>query len=112
MAQSGKEHLRALKWIFRYLVGTIGVRIFYGQQDRAEELSNMSKEAMGQINGFMDANFGREMVTWWSTTGFMFSLFRGPVSWRSCLQPIMALSTTKAMMGASMISMRLDLQIG
>ena len=30
MAQPGREHWRALKWIFRYLMGSVGVGICYG----------------------------------------------------------------------------------
>ena len=30
MAQPGREHWRALKWIFRYLAGSVGVGICYG----------------------------------------------------------------------------------
>ena len=41
----------------------------------------------------MDADFGGEMDTRRSTIGYMFCLNEGPVSWRSSLQPIMALFT-------------------
>ena len=95
MAQPGREHWRALKGIFRYLVGTVGVGICYGQQKGAEG-SDLSKEARGQLYGYVDADFGGDVDTRRSITGFVFSLFGGPVSWRSCLQPITALSTTEA----------------
>ena len=45
--------------------------------------------------GFMDVNFGGDVDKWWSMIDFIFSLFRGFILWRSCLQPIMVLSTTE-----------------
>ena len=53
----------------------------------------MSKEAWGLIGGFVDADFDGDVDIQWSMIGFVFSLFGGLVSWRSCLQPITALST-------------------
>ncbi len=44
MANPGKEHWRALKGVFRYLVGTVGVGICYGQEGSKEKNSNMTKE--------------------------------------------------------------------
>ena len=35
------------------------------------------------------------MDTHHSTMGFVFSMHGGPISWRSCLQPITTLSTTE-----------------
>ena len=55
----------------------------------------MSKEARGLIGGFVDADFGGDVDTRRSMIGFVFSLFGGPVSWRSYLQPITTLSTTE-----------------
>ena len=58
--------------------------------------SDMSREAQGLIDGYVDADFGGDVDTQRSTTGFIFSLYGGPISWRSILQPITALSTTEA----------------
>lgn len=57
--------------------------------------SDMSREAQGLIGGYVDADFGGDVDTRRSTTGFIFSLYGGPISWRSSLQPITALSTTE-----------------
>ena len=40
----------------------------------------------------MDVDFDGDVDTRRSTIDFVFSLFGGPISWRSCLQPIMTLS--------------------
>lgn len=58
--------------------------------------SDMSKKAQGLIGGYIDADFGGDMDTRRSTTGFIFSLYGGPISWRSSLQPITTLSTIEA----------------
>ncbi|XP_038975527.1 secreted RxLR effector protein 161-like [Phoenix dactylifera] len=96
MANPGKEHWRALKGVFRYLVGTVGVGIFYGQEGSKEKNSNMTKENQNRMIGFVDADYGGDMDTRRSTRGYVFCLNGGPVSWRSSLQPITALSTTEA----------------
>ena len=56
----------------------------------------MSKEARRLIGGFVDADFDGDVDTRQSTIDFVFSMFGGPVAWRSCLQPITALSITEA----------------
>ena len=96
MAQPGREHWRALKCIFRYLAGSVGVGIYYEQRGGAVGYSDMSREAQGLIGSYVDADFGGDVDTRRSTTGFIFSLYGGPISWRSSLQPITALSTTEA----------------
>ena len=51
MAQPGREHWKTLKWIFRYLTGSVGVGICYGQRGGVVGYSDMSKEAQGLIGG-------------------------------------------------------------
>ena len=53
----------------------------------------MAKEAHGLIGRFVDADFGGDMDTQCSMIGFIFSLYGGPVSSRSCIEPITALLT-------------------
>ena len=55
----------------------------------------MSREAQGLIGSYVDADFDGDVDTRRSMTGFIFSLYGGPISWRSSLQPITALSTTE-----------------
>ena len=42
--------------------------------------SDMSREAQGLIGGYVDADFGGDVDTRRSTTGFIFSLYGGPIS--------------------------------
>ncbi len=79
MANPGKEHWRALKGVFRYLVGIVGVGICYGQEGSKEKNSNMIKENQSRMIDFVDADYGGDMDTRRSTTGYVFCLNRGPV---------------------------------
>ena len=51
---------------------------------------------MGPLEGYVDASYAGDLDTRRSTTGYIFYLYGGPVSWRSILQPITALSTIEA----------------
>ena len=46
------------------------------------------------INGFVDADWGRDLDHRISTSGYMFNLFGGAISWMSKRQDVVALSTT------------------
>ena len=45
---------------------------------------------------FADADWGGDMDTRRSTTGYLFKVFGGAVAWKSRRQPTVALSTTEA----------------
>ena len=53
-------------------------------------------EGLGPLQGFVNANYAGDLDTRRSTTGYLFYVYGGPVSWRSILQSIMALSTIEA----------------
>jgi hypothetical protein len=46
--------------------------------------------------GYADANWGGDMDTRRSTTGYVFNVYGGVVAWKSRRQPTVALSTTEA----------------
>lgn len=52
--------------------------------------------AVKQTVGYCDADWGGDLDTRRSTTGYLFKIFGGVVSWRSRRQPTVALSTTEA----------------
>jgi hypothetical protein len=85
MANPGKEHWNAIKWILRYLKGT-------------KELGIMFERQHGETNivGFVDSDYAGDLDKRRSTTGYVFTCADGPISWRSMLQPTSALSTTEA----------------
>ena len=84
MSNPGKEHWCAVKWILRYLKGTTDVGLLFGKG------SSLS------VRGYVDADFAGDIDNRRSTTGYVFTLAGGPVSWKSTLQATVALSTTEA----------------
>lgn len=78
-------HWRAVKRILAFLVGTKDVGIMY-----------RSGGSEPQLIGYSDADFASDIETRRSTTGYMFSLANGPVTWASQRQKLVVLSTTEA----------------
>uniref|UniRef100_A0A803KS96 Uncharacterized protein n=1 Tax=Chenopodium quinoa TaxID=63459 RepID=A0A803KS96_CHEQI len=83
MANLGKIHWEAVKWILRYLKGTIDTGLCFGGDNC-------------QISGSVDSDYAGDLDRRRSTTGYAFMIFGAPVSWRSMLQATVALSTTEA----------------
>jgi len=83
MANPGKEHWSAVKWVLRYLRGTSSYCITY----------NKSSEF---VCGYVDSDFVGDLDKRRSTSGYVFTLAGGAISWMPKLQNIVTLSTTKA----------------
>ena len=75
------QHWAAVKWIFRYLAGTRGLGILYGK----------SSNCLGYTDSDWAGSEDRK-----STSGYLFVLNGGAVSWASRKQSVVALSSTKA----------------
>lgn len=79
----GRDHWLAVKRILRYIKGTIDYGIIYdGSRDR-------------KLIGFTDADYAGDPDTRRSTSGYIFTICGGPVSWMSQRQKIVAMSTTE-----------------
>jgi len=86
MHDPGKGHWQAVKWILRYLQNTVDVGLTFEQE-----------ESHGQcIVGYCDSDYAGDLDKRRSTTGYLFTLAKAPVSWKSTLQSTVALSTTEA----------------
>ncbi|WVY97343.1 hypothetical protein V8G54_029494 [Vigna mungo] len=83
MSNPGKAHWEAVKWILRYLRGTIEKCLYFSKGEL-------------KVQGYVDADFGGEVDHRRSTTGYIFTVGTKPVSWMSQVQKIVALSTTEA----------------
>ncbi|XP_072084661.1 secreted RxLR effector protein 161-like [Arachis hypogaea] len=83
MADPGKKHWNVIKRILRYIKGTSNVALCFGGSEFI-------------VNGYVDSDFAGDLDKQKSTTGYVFTLAEGPVSWLSKLQTVVALSTTKA----------------
>lgn len=85
MSNPGKEHWKAVKWILRYLKGTKSMGIVFERKKGAEFVA-----------GYVDSDYAADLDKRRSTSGYVFTIASGPVSWRSMLQATSALSTTEA----------------
>jgi len=83
MADPGREHWNAVKRILRYIKGTSDVDLCYGGSEFI-------------VKGYVDSDFAGDLDKKKSTTGYVFTLAGGAVSWLSKLQTVVALSTTEA----------------
>ena len=79
-----QAHLTAAKRILRYLKGTANLAIKYEKSDS------------GELIGYSDADWAGDPEDRHSTTGNLFLMTGGPVSWISKKQAIVALSTSEA----------------
>jgi transposase InsO family protein len=82
----GPAHWNAVQRVFRYLSKTRNLGITYKGQPG--QLVN--------IHGYSDADYAGDISTRKSTTGFVFFMADGPISWKSARQAAVTLSTTEA----------------
>eukprot|EP00253_Pinus_taeda_P027821 PITA_27821 len=88
MSKPRKGHWTAVKRVFRYLHGTSDYGLCYQGRLGLDEVLD--------IRGFVDAYWARDLDQRRSTSGYVFNLFGGAVSWMSKKQSVVALSTTEA----------------
>ncbi|KAM2686201.1 hypothetical protein EV2_009117 [Malus domestica] len=84
MQNPKKPHLEAVRRILRYVKSTIDYGLLY---KKGEDY---------KLIGYCDADFTGDHDTRRSTTGHVFRIGSGVVSWCSKRQPTVSLSTTKA----------------
>jgi hypothetical protein len=85
-----KTRERALdnsKRVFRYLRGTTSYGLCYQGRPGLDRVVD--------IHGFVDADWAGDLDRRRSTSGYVFNLFGGAISWMSKRQAIVALSTTE-----------------
>ena len=80
----GLDHWKAAKKVLRYLQGTKGLMLTYEKSDNLE------------IVGYSDADFAGCVDTKKSTSGYIFTLAKGAISWKSSKQTVTASSTMQA----------------
>ncbi|CAM8880287.1 unnamed protein product [Rhodiola kirilowii] len=85
MSDPGIKHWEAMKYLLRYLLGTKGLGLVY-----------RNHEPMAGIVGYVDSDYASNRDNRKSTTTFYFTWNGKCVSWKSQLQPIVALSSTEA----------------
>lgn len=83
LANPGKAHWEAVKWILRYLRGTSKYSLCFG-------------DGKPILEGYTDSDMAGDLDKRKSTSGYLFTFAGGAVSWQSKLQKCIALSTTEA----------------
>ena len=87
MSNPGKPHWEALRWILRYLKGSMDVGLLYRKENNGNG---------DCVVGYCDADLGGDRDKRKSLTGYIFSAWGNTISWRASLQPVVALSSTEA----------------
>lgn len=77
-------HMQAVKRVLRYLNGTINLGILY------------KRNGNEKLEAYTDSDYAGDMDDRRSTSGYVFMLSTGAVSWSSKKQPVVTLSTTEA----------------
>nr|GEW78117.1 hypothetical protein [Tanacetum cinerariifolium] len=84
--ESKEKPLGGSEAILKYLKDTTDVGLVYGR--------DQGKNA--DVNGFMDADYAKDLDKGRSITRYVFMIHSYVVSWKATLQHVVALSTTKA----------------
>jgi hypothetical protein len=83
MSNLGIDHWHALKRVMRYLVGTMSYEIHYSGHPAV-------------LEGYSYSNWISDADDIYATSGYVFILGGGAISWRSCKQTILTRSTMEA----------------
>lgn len=83
MANPGKEHWKAVQWIFRYLRDTSDACLKFGRTEKG-------------LVGYVDSDYAGDLDKRRSLTGYVFTIGDCAVSWKAHLHDVVALSTTEA----------------
>jgi hypothetical protein len=86
MERPTEMHIAAVKRILRYLKGSLSYGILY-KKSQNEEMS---------LYGWTDSDYAGDLDDRKSTSGYVFKIGSGAISWSSKKQPIVTLSTTEA----------------
>lgn len=73
MEQPHEDHLAAVKHILRYIARTCGLGVFYVRKNGIEPI----------LEGYSDSDLAGDVDSRKSTTGLIFFLGGGPISWQS-----------------------------
>ncbi|GAB2285911.1 hypothetical protein Dimus_039730 [Dionaea muscipula] len=85
MSNPGCEHWTALKWLLRYLNSSVNIGLQFGKWTDSFDLV-----------AYVDSDFAGDRDCRKSTTSYYVTLAGNCISWKSQLQPLVALSSTEA----------------
>ena len=84
MANPSKEHMDAAKQVLRYLAGSTDLGLMF------------KRDAPSEVIGYCDADYAGDIDKRKSTSGYVFIVSGGAVSWSSKLQSTVAMSTCES----------------
>lgn len=84
LTNPSQEHWQAVKIILRYIRNTLDVGIEYRKTEET------------RLIGYSDSDYAGDVTTRKSTSGIVFTLAGGAISWASKRQSVVAMSTTEA----------------
>ena len=84
MERPTESHLLAAKTALRYIKGTVSLGMFY------------KKGGSEKLVGYTDSDYAGDQDDRKSTSGYVFLMSSGAISWSSKKQPVVTLSTTEA----------------
>lgn len=84
MSKPGTIHWEAVKWLLRYIKGSLDLQLMY------------TKQMDFVVQGYYDSDFARDLDKRRSISGYVFTVGGNVVSWKSGLQKVVALSSTEA----------------
>ena len=88
VANPGEEHWKGLKRVLRYVKGSLNMNLTLG--------GRLTSSGLSTLRGYCDADWGGDIDTRCSTTGWVFIMGDGVVSWSSKRQATPAHSSTEA----------------
>ena len=89
MADPDREHWYALKWLLRYIKGTLSKGLVFGN-------ANYSEGDADIVTGYVDSDFAGCLDTQKSLIGYVFIVFGTAIGWKVSLQKVVALSSIEA----------------
>lgn len=102
----GPKHSRAVQRVFRYLRKTKDFGITFGGAPNPAVQEAIRQDATGKelskgitgvtAFGFTDSDWAGDKDSRKSTSGYLYTLYGGAISWKSAKQPIVATSSTEA----------------
>ena len=96
-ANPSQTHLQAAKRILRYLKGTTNYTLCLGMNRNHNQDQAQAREPAGPyLYGYSDADWGGDISTRKSTSGYVFFISGSIVSWASKKQSTVALSSKEA----------------
>ena len=87
MSNSEKQHWEAVKWVLRYLRGTVRLGLVF---------QRLKTGKPRLLQSYVDADYAGDLDQRRSTTGYVFTVAECVISWKAELQDIISLSMTEA----------------